>query len=236
VTPLRRKFRGAITPEIRWRHYGENPVAPLRRKRNGAIAAKIHRRYASPVGDGWRRPVAIDAAAALAVLAALRDSGDRELAVAVVERLLATCALDAVLVEVARNVAADSGLMRFPPADRVRAAVLERIEERMAQDLSPPPDLRRASQLSCACRYCVELARFLDDPGRASWTLKAAETHRRHVQATIQSNHCDVDCATIRQGSPHGLVCTKNQASYEARCRQRRADLALAVQLRVKQG
>jgi hypothetical protein len=42
VAPLRRKFRGAITPEIRWRHYGENPVAPLRRKRNGAIAAKIH--------------------------------------------------------------------------------------------------------------------------------------------------------------------------------------------------
>lgn len=207
-------------------------LAPAMRR----LADALLGRYASPVADGRRRPVAIDAAASLAVLAALRDSGDSELAEAVVQHLLATCALDAVLVEVAQKVAADDGLTSFAPADRVRAAVLERIGERMAQDLSPPPDLRRASQLSCACRYCSELAHFLDDPERASWTLKAAETHRRHVQTVIQGNRCDVDCATVRQGNPHGLACSKNQASYEARCRQRRMDLALAGQLQAKQG
>jgi hypothetical protein len=33
------------------------------------------------------------------------------------------------------------------------------------------------------------------------------------------------DCSTERKGSPHVLVCTKNQASYERRVAQRRADL-----------
>jgi len=42
VAPLRRKRRGSITPEIRWRHYAGNPVAPLRRKRNGSYMPEIH--------------------------------------------------------------------------------------------------------------------------------------------------------------------------------------------------
>ena len=188
--------------------------------------------YASPQpADAVRRPVAIDAQAAVAVLAALRDVADDALGGQVVERLLAQCPLDAVLVEAALAVAADAALRRFGPADRLRARVLERIEERIALPLAPPPDWRRASALSCACQYCAQLALFLADSTRAGWTLKAAETHRRHVQDSIRGNHCDVDCVTVRQGSPHGLACTKNQASYEARCRQRAADLALVEQL-----
>ena len=43
--------------------------------------------------------------------------------------------------------------------------------------------------------YGTGLAQFRDDPLRDSWTL--------------------------REGRPYGLVCTRNQASYEARFRQR---------------
>lgn len=201
------------------------------------LAHALLGRYASPRAADWqRRPVAIDAHAAVAVLAALRDVADDDLARQTVEHLLATCPLDAVLVEAALAVAADAALLRFGPADRLRTWVLERIEERIALPLEPPSDWRRSSALACACQYCVQLALFLADPARAAWTLKAAETHRRHVEGTIRGNHCDVVCVTVRQGSPHGLACTKNQASYEARCRQRVADLVLVEQLTVSKG
>ena len=77
----------------------------------------------------------------------------------------------------------------------------------------------------CHCEHCEQLARFLADPVRARWTLKAAETHRRHVAASIAANHCDVDHVTVKRGSPHELVCTKNQASYQRRVTQRIGDL-----------
>jgi predicted 2-oxoglutarate/Fe(II)-dependent dioxygenase YbiX len=196
------------------------------------LADTLLGRHVSPQpASGQRWPVNIDAAAVLAVLVALRDVGDAALGGAVVEHSLAACALDAVLVVAALEVAADAALMRFAPADRLRASVLMRIEQRIAMELAPPRDWRRPSALSCACRYCAQLAQFLDDPAFDSWTLKAAETHRRHVQDIVRSNHCDVDCVTVRQGSPHGLACTKNQASYDARCRQREADLMHAGRL-----
>jgi hypothetical protein len=57
------------------------------------------------------------------------------------------------------------------------------------------------------------------------WRLKAREADRRHVEDSIRQGWCDVDCSTERKGSPHVLVCTKNQTSYECRVAQRRADL-----------
>ncbi|MGA7803682.1 hypothetical protein [Bradyrhizobium sp.] len=55
--------------------------------------------------------------------------------------------------------------------------------------------------------------------------MKAAEAARRHVQETIRNARCDVDAVTERRGSPLGLVCTKNQASYNRRMKQRQQDL-----------
>ena len=36
---------------------------------------------------------------------------------------------------------------------------------------------------------------------------------------------CDLDLATEKRGSPHSLVATKNQASYERRVKQRQKDI-----------
>ena len=185
--------------------------------------------------DAWRRPVATDASAALRVLKALHALDETLLAGQLVEHWLVVCPLDAVLVEVAQAVAAAAGLRLFVPAARLCACVLARIEERVALPLSAPADWRRASALSCACPYCAQLALFLADPERAAWTLKAAEPHRRHVEGMVRDSRCDVDCVTVRQGSPHGLACAKNQASYQVRCRQRTADLALLAQLAVQE-
>jgi hypothetical protein len=69
------------------------------------------------------------------------------------------------------------------------------------------------------------VSRFLADPERKTWILKAAEAERRHVEDSIRRAQADLDLATDRRGRPYSLVCTKNQASYERRAGQRRQDL-----------
>jgi hypothetical protein len=64
-----------------------------------------------------------------------------------------------------------------------------------------------------------------------AWAFKAVEADRYHVEQTIQRAHCDVDVTTDRRGRPYTLVCTKNQASYDRRAKQRRKDLEHVIHL-----
>ena len=79
--------------------------------------------------------------------------------------------------------------------------------------------------MSCHCEHCVALGGFLQSADQEVWRFKAREADRRHVEDAIRQGRHDVGCSTERKGSPHVLVCTKNQASYERRVAQRRADL-----------
>jgi predicted 2-oxoglutarate/Fe(II)-dependent dioxygenase YbiX len=113
-----------------------------------------------------------------------------------------------------------------PAAGRLVAACIAHLEARITEPLAPPADWRRPSAVGCGCAYCTELSRFLADPGRGTWTFRAAQAHRSHVEDTIRQAHCDVDTVTERRGSPHSLICNKNQGSYERRARQRVEDIA----------
>ena len=79
--------------------------------------------------------------------------------------------------------------------------------------------------MSCRCEHCLALGRFLQSADQEVWRLRAREADRRHVEDSIRQGRHDVDSRTERKGNPHVLVCTKNQASYERRVAQRRADL-----------
>ena len=145
-----------------------------------------------------------------------------------VEALLSspkTFDMDRCLVPALRELVADPDPSVLPAVAKLGSACVEHLRTRIAVPLAPPADFRRASRLTCACADCASLGRFLDDPTLASWSLKAAERARSHVQTTIRSSHCDVDTITERRGSPHRLVVTKNQASYERLAKQRREDV-----------
>ena len=107
----------------------------------------------------------------------------------------------------------------------LREAVLTHLEARIAERLEPPPDWRRPSKIRCNCHDCRNLSRFLDSPSESVWRLKAVQHTRDHVEHVIQQTHCDLDCTTDKRGRPYTLVCTKNQANYEQRVRQRERDL-----------
>lgn len=174
--------------------------------------------------DSWRPTAPVDASLVVHVLTALQRLDNAGLADAALDHMLANYPPDAVLVEAA--LALDDDVRAFAPAGRLRAWALAYLRERIAVPLAAPQDWRRPSAVACHChcQYCTQLALFLADPGRASWTLKAAEPHRRHVERSIAASRCDVDHVTLKRGSPHELVCTKNQASYQRRVAQRARD------------
>ncbi len=133
--------------------------------------------------------------------------------------------LGAILVPAVRMMIGSGRMQDATSIERLRAACVAHLRIRAAEPLAPPADWRRAATLPCRCRSCTELACFLADPERQTWILKAAEAERSHVEDSIRRAQADLDLATDRRGRPYSLVCTKNQASYERRARQRRQDL-----------
>ncbi len=114
----------------------------------------------------------------------------------------------------------------------IRNAALVHLRARMSLPLTPPPDATRsANGMSCSCRDCASFRAFLAHPTERVWSLKAAKASRALVQSHIQAARCDVDCRTDSRGNPHTLICTKNQASYDARVEQREADTSGVARL-----
>jgi hypothetical protein len=138
---------------------------------------------------------------------------------------------DRVLVPAALLFAKEATAGAWPAVERLRAACLDHLRRRIALPLEPPRDWVRPNTLECACAECRALGAFLADPAQRQWRLKAAELRRRHVEHSVKSAACDVHLATERRGSPHSLIATKNQASYERRVIERRSDLAQVAAL-----
>jgi hypothetical protein len=108
---------------------------------------------------------------------------------------------------------------------RLREASLDHLRRRIALPLEAPRDWTRTNPLKCTCGDCRGLGAFLVAPDQQQWRLKAVQDRRAHVEQSVRSAACDLDLTTERRGSPHTLVATKNQASYERRAKQRRQDL-----------
>jgi len=136
-----------------------------------------------------------------------------------------TFGMDRCLVPALRQLIEPRAASDSPAIAKLRAACVDNLKARIALPLAPPSDFARANSLRCSCPNCAALSHFLADPSLASWSLKAAEHARSHVQTTILNSRCDVDTTTERKGSPHRLIVTKNQASYERLATQRRQDI-----------
>jgi hypothetical protein len=98
-------------------------------------------------------------------------------------------------------------------------ACIGQLEALTAQEQQPPANFRRAAAISCKCADCAELRRFLDDPAEKEHRFRAVEARRRHLQDIVCHHHCDLDLRTEKRGSPHTLVCTKNDASSMVKLR-----------------
>jgi hypothetical protein len=177
--------------------------------------------------ETWQRPASPKPDAVVDLLTAV-SLIDARLAMRTIEYLLKwpkTYDLDTVLVPAALSFAARTEGMAWPAVERLRSACLEHLGARIALELAAPRDWRRPNPITCGCDDCRDLGAFLTDPGQREWRLKAIQHRRTHVEDGVRTVPCDVDLTTEKRGSPHTLIATKNQASYERRVKQRREDL-----------
>ena len=190
---------------------------------------------ASAPKDQWGRPRGAKANAAFVVdLTAVVDGVDASLAKHASRHILAWPSHfgpDRVLVPAAK-ILVQTRRRSGPAFDALHAAAVAHLETRIAETLEPPRDWTRPSLIGCQCQHCRELSRFLDDAGNQSWTLRAVQQIRTHVENEINRASADVNTRTERRGSPHSLIAVKNQASYERRVAQRKQDLADLAALR----
>jgi predicted 2-oxoglutarate/Fe(II)-dependent dioxygenase YbiX len=180
------------------------------------------------LSDVWRHAAPIDAALLVDLLTALHDLDAAALGMRLAEHALSarkSFPMDAVLVPAALRLAERMPTREWAPVTRLHAACVHHLQTRCAQPLAPPADFTRASAIGCRCASCAELSRFLAASDRPVWEFKAAEPLRRHVEDAIRRHHCDLDFVTEKRRRPYSLVCTKNQASYERRARQRKKDI-----------
>ena len=139
---------------------------------------------------------------------------------------------DTVLIPAVRKLLGPHETANSAAMTQLRLACAAHLAARVAEPLEPPRDWTRAGVLGCTCAHCTGLSQYLADPERATWVLRAGEGIRVHVENTIRAARCDVDVTTERQGRPFSLVCTKNQASYERRRKQRKRHLTDLKRLR----
>jgi hypothetical protein len=177
--------------------------------------------------DPWGRPAPVKPAFVVDLLTAT-SRVDAGLAARAIEHLLAwpkTYKPDDVLVPAARAFAKLAESTAWPAVGRLREASLDHLRARIALPLEAPRDWTRTNPLKCTCGDCRALGAFLGAPNLQQWRLKAVQDRRSHVEESVRSAACDLDLVTERRGSPHTLVATKNQTSYERRAKQRRQDL-----------
>lgn len=189
--------------------------------------------------EPWHRPAPITPDLVDTLLYALATIEAISLAERLVGHMLANTRnfdFDAVLTEAALRLAQRPQMKQLACIGRLHAACVEHLRARVGESLAPPADFARPCTLACGCDYCAALGKFLADPLQPEWILKAAETHRRHVEATITQSRCDLDVTTRTQGKPHSLIATKNLKSYARRVAQREADLANLTRLDVAPG
>jgi hypothetical protein len=143
-----------------------------------------------------------------------------------VARALATCTAERLL-PVAVSLAPTA--RGRPGWDTLRRACVAQVRRDAGPVPPPPADLARLASWPCTCADCGRFRAFLASPTESSWSLKANEYARRHIEAIIERHAVEVDRTTLRT-SPRTLVCTKNARRYEqAVSRRNRALEVLAV-------
>ncbi len=106
------------------------------------------------------------------------------------------------------------------------------LEALTSEEPKLPVDFRRPADVSCTCRECRELAKFLADPAEREHRFRAIQERRSHLESRIRADKCDLDMTTERRGSPHTLVCTKNTASFQAALKKYHEDVKRLADVR----
>ena len=148
------------------------------------------------------------------------------------------------LLEPVARLVAGSGTL----AAEARAFAIRALTEEAARKLAPYPDLRRPcpplDETAGSSRWPSspyrdatvgsafrELQIFMADPDEKEHHFRYRQDVRNSLESFIVSRQLDLDHVTVRKGTPHRLVCTKNDASHLRALQLREDDEKLLARL-----
>ena len=122
-----------------------------------------------------------------------------------------------------------AGVEKFRPMQVTLAYCISQLEASICRVIKVPTTSARPVNFTCSCKDCVELIRFLKHPTETQHQFKIGLQRRQHFHEQLDSTRADVTYRIETTGSPHTLIITKTNASYEnniKKCQQEQALLA----------
>ncbi|MCA9211631.1 MAG: 2OG-Fe(II) oxygenase [Planctomycetales bacterium] len=144
--------------------------------------------------------------------------------------------LHSVLIPAVNELASDdrfksSAKLAETALQQLRQFCVDQLTQRTETKPTPPKNWKRPAALKCNCSDCQELAKFLKDKDAQVYRFARRKDLRQHLHRQIHAHRIDCAHVTERRGSPHTLVCTKNQASFERALKQYETDCELLTEL-----
>ena len=108
---------------------------------------------------------------------------------------------------------------------------ISQLESSVRRVIKVPTTSARPVKFTCSCKDCAELIRFLKHPTETQHQFKIGLSRRQHLHQQLDSTKADVTHKTEETGSPHTLIITKTNASYENDIKRRQQEQALLASL-----
>lgn len=119
-------------------------------------------------------------------------------------------------------------------APELLAASITALTAETTRPLPPYPDWRRPAPDAASTKDPLEqdLLQFMASATAARHEIRRIQADRTRLEAYVKRHDLDLDLSTERKGSPHTLVCRKNDKSHLRALRQRVKDEALLARLK----
>ena len=118
-------------------------------------------------------------------------------------------------------------------APAILAAAIAQLAAEIARPILPYADQRRPTPAKTSSDPLIHaLLLFMADPITSRHEIRRVQAERSRVEDYVNRHELDLDLQTLRKGSPHTLVCRKNDQSYHRSLKQRSSDEKLLEKLR----
>jgi hypothetical protein len=109
-----------------------------------------------------------------------------------------------------------TALLFRPFQDLYRKLISQYISKTVASKPSRPTDWTRTATSGCNCHNCRSLNAFLSSPARESFDSRRPADERQHLEDRLRSRirAGTITTATLRSGSPNGLLVKKTLKEY----------------------
>ena len=108
---------------------------------------------------------------------------------------------------------------------------LSKLEASVCKNIPVPSNYVRPVTFSCTCNDCVSLILFLQHPKQRVRQFCMVKSRREHLEQQIRGI-IDVKHSTEKSSTPHTLVITKTQTSYEKKVENRKTKQTMLASLK----